>query len=240
MKSLRLDRLLSNMGYGTRSQIKKLIKDGQVSLNGHAAIDSAVHVNPESDLIEIDGEKLVYKEHVYIMMNKPADVVSATYDPKLETVVDLLPEEYSHFGVAPVGRLDIDTEGLLFLTDDGQLAHNIISPKKHVPKKYYAIISGEVTQRDIERFKKGLRLGDGTMTMPSELKILKSGSTSEIELIIFEGKFHQVKRMFLAVGKEVAYLKRLEIGSLKLDESLKPGEFRELTEEELDSIKKSN
>lgn len=171
------------------------------------------------------------------MMNKPPGVVSATEDHQDETVIDLLEIEDLVFDPFPVGRLDKDTEGLLLITNDGQLAHRLLSPKKHVPKTYFAVIDGEVTERDIEAFKNGVTLDDGYKTKPGELKILKSGLTSDIELTITEGKFHQVKRMFQAVGKRVIYLKRISMGPLKLDETLELGEYRELTDEELQKLK---
>jgi 16S rRNA pseudouridine516 synthase len=154
--------------------------------------------------------------------------------------VDILPEEYKVFEPFPVGRLDKDTEGLLLMTNDGQLAHELLSPKKHVPKKYYALINGEVNSADIEKFKKGVELDDGYVTLPAKLDILKSGERSEIEVIIYEGKYHQVKRMFESVGKQVTYLKRIEMGPLKLDDGLKLGECRELTENELEQLKEAN
>ena len=233
----RLDKVLSNMGYGTRKEVKALIKRGEVSVNGVLARDSAQHVIPESDEICISGEKLVYKKYVYIMLNKPKGVISATEDNYDETVIDLLPEDLKIFYPAPVGRLDKDTEGLLLITNDGELNHMLLSPRRHVPKKYYARIEGVVTEKDSVNFKEGVVLEDGYKTMPAELHIIKSAEESEIEVILHEGKFHQVKRMFEAVGKRVVYLKRLEMGTLMLDESLKTGEFRELTGEELERLK---
>jgi len=170
------------------------------------------------------------------MMNKPPGVISATEDLRDETVIDLLDPLHQHFEPFPVGRLDKDTEGLLLITNDGMLAHNLLSPKKHVPKVYYAQIEGIVTEEDREKFAQGVELDDGYVTKPGELIILKSAQQSEIELTIQEGKFHQVKRMFEAVGKRVTYLKRLSMGNLKLDDSLELGEYRELTAEELACI----
>jgi len=232
----RLDRLLSNHGYGTRKEIKQLIKKGIVKVDGEIARDSGMHVDPLVSTVEINGEKLNYRKYVYIMLNKPQGVVSATYDNKYKTVVDLLPEEYKPFEPFPAGRLDIDTEGFLLMTNDGQLAHELLSPKKHVPKKYYALVEGMVTAEDVEKFKEGIVLDDGYKTMPAQLEIIRAGEHSEIELVIHEGKFHQVKRMFEAVGKKVKYLRRIEFGGLRLDESLKPGECRELTNDELKKI----
>jgi len=178
-----------------------------------------MQVNPKESVIEVAGEILKYREYIYIMMNKPQGVISATYDNRHRTVIDILPDEYKFFNLFPVGRLDIDTEGLLLLTNDGQLAHELLSPRKHVPKKYYALIDGIVTTKDVDVFREGVVLDDGYKTLPSELFILKSDPYSEVEIVIYEGKFHQVKRMFEAVGKKVKYLRRIGMGKLKLDET---------------------
>ena len=233
---MRLDKLLSNMGYGTRKEVKQLMKKGAVRVNEVAVKDAALHVDPVKDEVTILGEKVVYKEFMYLMMNKPQGVLSATEDKRDQTVIDLLDAEYSIFELFPVGRLDKDTEGFLLLTNDGKLAHNLLSPKKGVPKTYYAHIEGIVTEEDTKRFSEGVILDDGYETKPGQLRILKSADISEIELTITEGKFHQVKRMFEAVGKQVVYLKRLSMGPLSLDESLELGAYRELTEEELQQL----
>lgn len=232
----RLDKILSNMGYGTRKEVKALVKSGDVLVNGNPVKDSSVHVDTAKDEIEVDGKKLKYRKYIYLMLNKPQGVVSATEDNYDETVIDLLDEEYVIFNPAPVGRLDKDTEGLLLLTNDGDLNHRLLAPKKHVPKRYYARINGIVTERDVEAFAEGVVLDDGYKTMPAELKIIKSDSISEIEVILHEGKFHQVKRMFESVDKKVIYLKRTEMGPLKLDETLELGDYRELTEEEFNAL----
>lgn len=235
----RLDKILGNFGYGTRKDIKQAVKDGVVKVDGAVVRDSSMHVDPKCRIIEINGETLNYREFIYVMMNKPDGVVSATYDNRLRTVIDILPDEFRCFELFPVGRLDIDTEGLLVLTNDGQLAHELLSPKKHVSKKYYALVDGVVTEEDVLAFKEGVVLDDGYRTMPGDLTILKSDTNSEIELVIYEGKFHQVKRMFEAVNKKVKYLRRIEMGKLKLDEKLSTGECRELTDEELALLKES-
>ena len=170
------------------------------------------------------------------MMNKPAGVISATFDKRHETVIDILPEEYKCFELFPVGRLDIDTEGLLLLTNDGQLAHELLSPKKHVPKRYFAFVEGEVTENDIKKFEEGLILEDGYKALPAELYILDKDANSSVDVVIYEGKFHQVKRMFEAVGKKVRFLKRVTMGNLVLDKELAPGECRELTHDELTNL----
>ncbi|KNY26624.1 pseudouridine synthase [Pseudobacteroides cellulosolvens] len=235
----RLDKIVSNFGYGTRKEIKAMVKNGLIKVDGQVARDSGIHVDPNSSVIEINGEVLNYKEFIYLMLNKPQGVISATFDQRHKTVVELMPEEVLHYDLFPVGRLDIDTEGLLIMTNDGELAHEVLSPKKHVKKKYYALIDGNVTESDKDEFSKGITLDDGYKTMPALLHIIRSGSISEIELSIVEGKFHQVKRMFEALGKEVKFLKRIEMGGILLDESLKPGECRELTDEELTVLRNS-
>ena len=235
-KKMRVDKLLSNVGVASRAELKKYCKQGLISVNGKVINNPGVQVDSESDDIRFNGEKIVYRDFVYIMLNKPDGYISATFDKYDPIVLDLIDQSYLVFEPFPVGRLDKDTEGLLVLTNDGQLAHRVLSPKKHVPKTYYAKIQGKVTEEDILAFEKGVILDDGYETMPSQLKILKSDDMSEIELTIHEGKFHQVKRMFESVGKKVVYLKRLSMGKLKLDESLKLGEYRELTEEEVKLI----
>jgi 16S rRNA pseudouridine516 synthase len=230
---MRLDKLLSNMGYGSRKETKLLLKSRSVEVNGNLAKDVSMHVNPEKDEILVSGEKVVYTEFIYLMMNKPPGVISATEDKKDPTVIDLLNPSDQHFQPFPVGRLDKDTEGLLLITNDGHLTHQLLSPKKHVPKLYFAKIEGRVTEEDIGKFKEGVTLDDGYFTKPGILTIIRSDETSEIELTITEGKFHQVKRMFEAVGKRVTYLKRMKMGMLSLDENLELGEYRPLTEEEL-------
>jgi len=236
-KIMRLDKLLANYGYGSRKDVRSLVKRGLVKVSGVIVKDSAMHVNPEEETVEIDGEILNYREYVYLMMNKPAGVISATFDNRHRTVIDILPDEYLCFELFPVGRLDIDTEGLLLLTNDGALAHELLSPRHHVPKKYYAVVEGMVDESDVKMFHEGIMLSDGYKTLPAELKIERQGNYSEVEVVIYEGKFHQIKRMFEATGKRVKYLRRIQMGNLKLDDSLKPGECRELTDEEIESLK---
>ncbi|WP_251549678.1 pseudouridine synthase [Neobacillus muris] len=234
---MRLDKLLANLGYGSRKEVKQLLKNGAVQVEGEVIKDAKRHVDPAAQTVTLYGEQVEYKEFIYLMMNKPPGVLSATEDPSGETVIDLLELEDQVYEPFPVGRLDKDTEGLLLITNDGQLAHRLLSPKKHVPKTYFAVIDGEVTEEDILAFGKGVILDDGYETKPGELVILKSGIRSDIELTITEGKFHQVKRMFESVGKKVVYLKRISMGPLKLDETLELGEYRELTEEEVELLK---
>ena len=235
-KKQRIDKVLSNLGYGSRSELKKICKNGLVKVNGKVINNPGVQVDVENDEIIFDGEKVTYKEFIYLMLNKPDGYISATFDKRDPIVLDLIDKEDLVFEPFPVGRLDKDTEGLLVLTNDGQLAHRVLSPKKHVPKTYYAKIEGVVTEDDIKAFAKGVTLDDGYETMPAELVILKSDEISEIELTIHEGKFHQVKRMFESVDKKVIYSKRLSMGKLQLDKNLALEEYRELTDEEIKMI----
>lgn len=239
VKKLRIDKILSNLGYGSRAEIKRDCKHGVIEVNGKIISNPGTQVDPENDEILYSGERVEYREYIYIMMNKPDGYISATFDKRDPIVLDLIDDpSYLAFEPFPVGRLDKDTEGLLVLTNDGKLSHRVLSPKKHVPKTYYAKVEGIVSDEDIKSFEEGVVLDDGYKTMPSQLKILKSDELSEIELTIHEGKFHQVKRMFESVGKKVVYLKRLSMGKLKLDESLGLGEYRELTDEEVKLIEK--
>lgn len=232
----RLDKILANYGFGSRKELKSVLKAGLVLVDGVVVRDSAMHVDPEQSEIIINGERLNYRKFVYLMLNKPQGVISATEDKVHETVLDLVPPEYEHFELFPAGRLDIDTEGLVLLTNDGQLAHDILAPKKHVPKRYYAKIQGNVNEDDIIKFKEGVILEDGYKSLPAELEIITAGEVSEIEITIVEGKFHQIKRMFEAVEKKVLFLRRLQMGGLRLDETLKSGELRELKEGELELL----
>lgn len=228
--------MLANLGYGSRKEVKQLLKSGSVKVDDVVVKDAKQHVDPEKQTVTLNGEVIEYREFIYLMMNKPQGVLSATEDNNTETVIDLLELEDQVYEPFPVGRLDKDTEGLLLITNDGQLAHRLLAPKKHVPKTYFAVIEGEVTEADITAFANGVTLDDGYETKPGELKILKSGIRSDIELTITEGKFHQVKRMFEAVGKRVVYLQRISMGPLALDETLELGEYRELTEEEIELL----
>ena len=234
---MRIDKFLSNMGFGSRKEVKILLKTKAVEVNGEIVRDPKVHVDEHADQVLVGGEAVAYTEFIYLLMNKPQDVISATEDKYDQTVIDLLDEEEQHFEPFPVGRLDKDTEGFLLLTNDGKLAHELLSPKKHVDKTYYALIEGLVTEADKEAFNEGVELDDGYVTKPASLNILESGPVSKIELTITEGKFHQVKRMFESVGKRVVYLKRLSMGPLTLDPELGLGEYRHLTEEEVNSLK---
>lgn len=232
---LRLDKYLADMGCGTRSQVKKAISSRAVQVNGEIVKSADLKIDTEQDEVLFHGAPIRYADYEYYMLHKPAGVVSATEDSKETTVIDLIVEKQRK-DLFPVGRLDKDTEGLLLITNDGDLAHRLLSPKKHVDKTYYARVQGKVTNDDVKAFKVGVDIGEEKLTLPAELNILKSAEESEIELTICEGKFHQVKRMFQAVGKEVVYLKRLRMGTLVLDETLKVGEYRKLTEKELKDL----
>ena len=235
---IRLDKYLADMSIGTRQEVKKYIRQGRVKINEDIIKKPEYKIREDEDKITFDGAPVAYETFEYYMLNKPAGVISATEDKRDKTVLDLIKEK-KRKDLFPVGRLDKDTEGLLLITNDGALAHRLLSPKKHVDKCYYAKISGGVTEEDVRVFKERINIGtqeEPEWTMPAELKILEKGTVSRIRLTIWEGKFHQVKRMFLAVGKEVVYLKRERMGALVLDEELAPGEDRKLTDSELKSI----
>lgn len=233
---MRLDKFLANAGIGTRSEVKQYIKKGMIQVNGAPVKKADVSISEDSDLILFQNKPVTLQKWFYYMMNKPQGVISATEDNFQKTVLDLLGPD-KRKDIFPVGRLDKDTEGLLLLTNDGNLSHELLSPKKHVSKVYYAKIEGCVTEEDVEIFKKGVVIDDTFTALPAVLKIITAGDISEIEVEIYEGKFHQVKRMFQAVDKKVIFLKRLSMGALSLDPTLKPGDYRPLTEEELRSLK---
>lgn len=231
---MRLDKLLSNMGAGSRKEVKLLLKAGAIQVDGEIVRDPKQHVDVETQQVLMYGEPVTYQKYIYLMMNKPPGVISATEDKRDETVIDLLFEDVTYFKPFPVGRLDKDTEGLLLLTNDGAFNHALMSPKKHVEKTYYAEVTGVLTQEDVEAIAAGVTLEDGYQAKPGKLVILSTTETdSTLELTITEGKFHQVKRMMLALGKEVIFLKRRSIGRLELDPALALGGYRELTPDEL-------
>lgn len=232
---IRLDKYLADMGCGTRSQVKREIAGGSVMVNGAPARRPEDKIDTEKDSVVFRGSPLGYTEYEYFMLNKPAGVVSAAEDRTERTVLDLI-DARQRKDLFPVGRLDKDTEGLLLVTNDGGMAHRLLSPKKHVDKVYYAKVAGRITEEHVRLFAEGVDIGDEKPTLPAELTVLSSGEISEIELVIREGRFHQVKRMFQAAGGEVIYLKRLRMGSLVLDRELQPGEYRKLTEEEVRAL----
>ena len=232
---MRLDKLLTELGTGSRSEVKKYIRLGLVTVNGEVIKKPEQKVDEKNDVVCFRGNHLIYTEYEYYLFHKPAGCVTATEDNLHRTVMDYLTDTTRH-DLFPVGRLDLDTEGLLLITNDGALAHELLSPTKHVSKVYFAKIDGNVTEKDVNLFKNGVDIGEEKPTKPALLEILYSGNISEVRLTITEGKFHQVKRMFEAVGKKVTYLKREAMGPLVLPDDLAPGEYRPLTEEELQEL----
>ena len=235
---MRLDKFLVACAVGSRTEVKNLLKDGRVMVNGKKEKSAKLQIDEGRDEIRFDGQVLEYEEFVYYMMNKPQGVISATEDPKHRTVLDLLGDIARSKEVFPVGRLDIDTHGLLLLTNDGQLAHALLSPKRHVDKTYLVQVKGIMTQEDVDIFAEGIPLKDFTC-QPARLEILSTDAEknqSQIRVTIAEGKFHQVKRMVAYCGKEVVDLQRLTMGTLVLDENLERGEWRRLTKEELENL----
>lgn len=229
----RLDKIISATGKKSRREVREMVRQGRVLVDGKPAPAADMKVDPQTAAIVLDGEPLNYEQFTYVMLHKPAGVLTATEDRRQETVLDLLPPELRRRGLSPVGRLDKDTEGLLLLTNDGQLAHRLLSPKSHVDKVYYARVDGALEPGDITAFAAGMTLGDGLECLPAGLEIL---SPTEALVTLHEGKFHQVKRMLAARGKPVLYLKRLSMGRLRLDPALVPGAWRMLTEEERSAL----
>lgn len=235
----RLDKILSSAGAGTRKELRAAIRAGRVAVNGSVCRDESAKFDETSAQILLDGEPVELLRPALILLNKPAGYLTAADDPRQKTVMDLIPARYRRFGVMPVGRLDKDTEGLLLLTDDGALAHDLLAPKKHVDKVYFVRTDGALDDADCKAFVQGITLGDGLECLPAKLEILKSDAQSEALITIREGKFHQIKRMLASRGKPVVYLKRLSMGSLTLDEGLSKGEYRLLTAEEIKNLRES-
>jgi len=235
-KQLRLDKFLADMGVGTRSEVKQYIRKGRIKINDQICKTPEYKLSPQTDAVFFDDRRIEYNKYIYIMLNKPQGVVSASSDGRSKTVIDLLGDK-GRKDLFPVGRLDKDTEGLLLITNDGDLAHRLLSPKKHVDKVYYVRVIGRLTDEDIIAFRDGIDIGDEKPTLPAELSVLASGEVSEAQVCIREGRYHQIKRMFEALGKKVIYLKRLSMGPLILDEDLPCGSFRELTEQEISLLK---
>ncbi len=228
--SMRLDRLLSELGAASRSELRQIIRRGRVSVDGVVVTEPERRVDPEGSEIRLDGELLTYRRFRYFMMDKPAGVLSVTEDRKQKTVLDLLPPELRRLDLFPVGRLDKDTSGLLLLTNDGDFAHRVISPKSGVEKRYRAEVEGVPDEADVKAFAEGLTLGDGTKCLPARLEITGANTCY---VTVMEGKYHQVKRMLASRGKPVVSLRRLSVGALELDEALGPGGFRELEKNDL-------
>ncbi len=231
---MRIDKFLSNMGVATRTESSKAARGGLILLNGVAIKKADVHIDPEKDVIVYCGRKIEYRKYTYILMNKPDGVVSATEDGRDKTVIDLLPEELQRLNLFPCGRLDKHTLGLVMLTDDGDLAHRLLSPKHHVKKKYYFESKFPLTDEEISYLQKGATLEDGYVTKPSEIELFEDKKSGHITLV--EGKYHQIKRMLESVNNKITYLERITFGSLVLDESLARGEWRFLTENEIKEL----
>lgn len=234
---MRLDKYLSNSGFGSRKDVRKIIKKGMVTVNDDVQKNVSVHIDANEDEIRVAGEIVEYNEFIYLMLNKPAGYLSATTDKNQVTVLDLI-EGYDHYDLFPVGRLDIDTEGLLLLTNDGKLSHKLLSPKHHVPKKYLVYFDEELSDNDVYRLQNSIELEDGYICKPAKvMNVSRDGDNYTAEIIITEGKYHQVKRMFQAVGKHVKYLRRISMGTLELDDMLELGEYRELSSDEIMLLK---
>ena len=238
---MRIDKLLSNLGIGTRSEIKKMIKQKQIKINGELVKNGKDQLDPDAAQVTVNDQPVAIQLTKYLMLNKPQNVITATEDASQQTVLDLIAKNDRVKGLAPVGRLDKDTTGLLSLTNDGQLVHRLLAPHKHVAKTYQATIDGLVTSETVDKFKNGIKLKDGTLCKPADLKIISTSEDekqSQIEITITEGKYHQIKRMFAACGMHVAALNRIAMGPLKLDSSLKSGQSRPLSENEIQSLLK--
>ena len=233
MSFLRLDKIITDSGVCSRSQAKEWIRQGRVAVNGAVCTDPASKWDPAATGFSVNGEPIGESGHIYVMLHKPAGVLTAARDPRQPTVMDLMPPAWKKRGLFPVGRLDKDTTGLLLLTDDGEWGHRIISPKSRVSKLYEARVDGTAAPEDAEAFRRGIVLKDGLQCLPAELEILSPGL---VRVTVFEGKYHQVKRMLASRGLPVTALKRLRVGGLGLDESLSPGEYRLLTKEETDAV----
>lgn len=236
MPMQRLDKSIASTGRWSRREVKELVRQGRVTVDGVPARSVEDKADPEQAAICVDGERLLWQRYVWVMLNKPAGYLSATEDGRGATVLDLLPPELQKRGLFPVGRLDKDTEGLLLLTDQGGLAHDLLSPKKHVDKEYRVRVSGCLTEADCEAVRRGLTLDDGLQCLPAELTILSAAAESEGRIVIREGKFHQIKRMMAYLGKPVVYLERLRMGNLTLDPALSRGNYRFLTAEECQNL----
>ncbi len=242
MSVLRLDKYLCDMQIGSRAEVKELIKKKRIKVNEETVTKPELKIDTDNAIIKFDDEIINYQEYEYFMLNKPQGVISATNDKSDKTVIDLI-NDAKRKDLFPVGRLDKDTEGLLIITNDGELSHNLLSPKKHVDKTYFAKVKGHITDEEVLKFKNGLVVDETFTAKPARLHVLEfnaADNTTDIQITIHEGKFHQIKRMFEAVGSEVLYLKRLSMGTLLLDKNLMPGEYRKLSQEEINALKGVN
>ena len=240
MAAQRLDKIIASTGRWSRREVKDLVRQGRVFVDGVPARSAEEKTDPEQTVITVNGERLNWRQYTWVMLNKPAGYLSATEDGRGPTVLDLLSQDLRRQGLFPVGRLDKDTEGLLLLTNEGSLAHELLSPKKHVDKEYYVRVAGRLTEADSIAFAAGLHLDDGLVCQPAELRILTAGEESEAHVILREGKFHQIKRMLAYLGKPVLYLERIRMGNLPLDPTLARGAYRLLTMEEWQALGKGN
>ena len=234
-KKERIDKIIASQGIASRSEVKALVKNGQVTINGVVVTDSSVKAT-YTDMITVSGKSIFQSRFIYIMLNKPEGVVSATDDKRYPTVVDIIPDKYKRRNLFPAGRLDKDTTGFCLITDDGDFAHKILSPKNHIFKTYLATLEHSLSQSDIEMLEKGITLADGTTLKEAKVEILEDGEHPLVQIMICEGKYHQVKRMFAATGNKVLSLHREKMGELYLDNDLKPGECRGITPDELEKI----
>lgn len=234
----RLDKILASQGTLSRREVKDLIKKGLVGVNGIVVKDSSLKIDENVDTVTVNGDIVTLKKHIYIMMNKPQGIISASDSKDDETVVDLVPDALYRKGLFPAGRLDKDTTGFVLITDDGDFAHQILSPKNHIFKTYIAGLEHDLSESDINLLENGITLGDGTVLKEAKVEIIKTGDNPLVKIMICEGKYHQVKRMFAAAGNKVVSLHRSKMGNLELDSTLKPGECREISIEELDLIRK--
>lgn len=232
MSSIRLDKYLADMGVGSRRDVKSILKAGRVKVNSVTVTEAEAKIDTESDNVELDGKRIGYEEYRYYMLNKPAGVISATKDKLSDTVIEILKGENAK-DLFPVGRLDKDSEGLLIISNDGKFAHNVLSPAKHVDKTYFVRLDKKPNEEEISRIENGIDIGDDKPCLPAKVEVI---SDDEAYITISEGRFHQVKRMFQAVGINVTYLKRISMGALKLDENLAPGEYKKLSKEEINEV----
>lgn len=236
----RLDKLISSQGTYTRKQAQQLIKDGMVKVDGTIVRDRGFHIDPDINKVMVGGKDFGVEQFVYIMLNKPKGVVSATNDRSQKTVIDLVPDEFRKRNLFPAGRLDMTTTGFVLITDDGDFAHRILSPKNHIEKTYEARLAEKVSDEQLETVADGIVLKDGTECLPAKLRVLEDGDNPLVEIKICEGKYHQIKRMFAAAGNGVVELKRVKMGELPLDDTLPEGQCRKLSEAEVALIEKRN
>lgn len=239
-EQMRLDKFFSSQSLASRKETARLVRQGRIMVNQTPAVSPDQKVNPSADEILLDGQAVSFQEHVYLMLHKPAGVVSATEDKRYPTVLDLVPPELFRKGLFPAGRLDRDTEGFVLLTDDGEFAHHILSPRRHVPKEYEAVLDAPVGADEQAAFAQGMRLNSGEECKPAKLEILSTDNPALVKVTLVEGKYHQIKRMFGALGRKVVYLKRTKIGALPLDQSLKKGGCRALSTQEIAALANHN